>query len=105
MCKAPKPPKAQEPEKPEFLRNPYLDAAVGQRGTVTQLRQGRSSLRIPLASGLGIEPTGSNPTPTVNPPNIAGPATTPSRLPGLPGLPGGDLTPDLSRLSELSLLT
>lgn len=64
MCKAPKPPKPKEPDKPEYLRNPYLDAAVGQASTVNQLRAGRSSLRIPLASGLAI----SNNIPAVTPP-------------------------------------
>ena len=54
MCKAPKPPEPKAPEKPEFLRNAYLDAAVGQAGVVSQLRQGRSGFRIDLDTGLGI---------------------------------------------------
>jgi hypothetical protein len=54
MCKAPKPPAPKEPDKPEFLRNRYLDAAIGQSGVVNQLRQGRSTFRIDLDSGLGV---------------------------------------------------
>jgi hypothetical protein len=54
MCKAPKPPAPKKPDKPEFLRNAYLDAAIGQSGVVNSLRQGRGSLRIDLASSLGI---------------------------------------------------
>jgi hypothetical protein len=54
MCKAPRPPEPKEPDKPEYLRNAYLDAAIGQSGVVQQLRQGRSGLRIDLASSLGI---------------------------------------------------
>lgn len=54
MCKAPKAPKPKEPDKPEWLRNPYLDAATGQGGIVDQMRRGRSSLRTDMARGLGI---------------------------------------------------
>lgn len=61
MCKAPKPPKPKAPEKPEFLRNPYLDGAVGQSAVVQALRTGRSSLRIPLGSGLRIPGTELSP--------------------------------------------
>lgn len=43
MCKAPKPLAAPVPERPNFLRNPVLDAA--SNSTVGQLRIGRSSLR------------------------------------------------------------
>lgn len=69
MCTAPKLPKPQEPDKPEFLRNRYLDAATGQSGIVGALRRGRSSLRIPLAS------------PTAAPdPGMATPATPASPL-------------------------
>lgn len=71
MCKAPKPPPPKEPDKPEWLRNPYLDAAVGQSGAVDQLRSGRSSLRIDLGSGLGIRsalPQPGTPTPVTSPP-------------------------------------
>lgn len=75
MCKAPKPPKPQPPEKPEFLHNEYLDAAIGQSAVVQALRAGRSSLRIPLGSGLRIPGT------TLTPPSA--PRTTP-RLPGGP---------------------
>lgn len=64
MCKAPKPPKPKAPDKPEFLRNPYLDAAVGQSGVVDQLRLGRSSLRTDLAAGLGIRQSAAVPAPT-----------------------------------------
>lgn len=46
MCKAPKPPKQKEPDKPEFLRNRYLDAVLGKSGVVNQIRKGRADLRI-----------------------------------------------------------
>lgn len=71
MCKAPKPPKPKEPDKPEWLKNPYLDAAVGQASAVNQLRQGRSSLRIPLATGLAISgATPATTTPAGNAPPV-----------------------------------
>lgn len=82
MCKAPKPPKPKAPEKPEFLRNPYLDGAVGQSAVVQALRTGRSSLRIPLGSGLRIP--GTTLTPPSGRPNIAS-----------PGGPGGPPPPRL----------
>ena len=62
MCKAPKAPKPKEPDKPEWLRNPYLDAATGQGGIVDQMRRGRSSLRTDMARGLGIR-AAATPTP------------------------------------------
>lgn len=46
MCKAKKPKTPAPPPKPEFLRNPYLDAAIGQASLVSALRTGRSGLRI-----------------------------------------------------------
>ena len=74
MCKAPKPPAPKDPEKPEYLRNPYLDAAIGQAGSVDQIRAGRSSLRIDLAApGAASSPSPvpvSPPTPTL--PGIGG---------------------------------
>lgn len=76
MCKAPKPPPIKKPDKPEFLHNPFLDAAVGGAGAVDQLRQGRSSLRIDIGSGLGIIP--QQPQPLNQPPSIA--AATPPAL-------------------------
>lgn len=54
MCKAPKPPKQKEPDKPEWLRNPYLDRQEGGGGALAALRTGRSALRIDLGSGLAI---------------------------------------------------
>lgn len=56
MCKAPKPPKpeSKEPKKPQFLRNRYLDAFMGESQAVNALRTGRSTLRIPLGSPSGI---------------------------------------------------
>lgn len=65
MCKAPKVPKPKDPKKPQFLRNKYLDAFVGDSQAVNALRSGRSSLRIDQA-----EPTGStNPSGTASPVN------------------------------------
>ena len=79
MCKAPKPPKPTPEAKPEWLRNPYLDAAVGQSGMVDQLRSGRSSLRIDQGLGLGTQ-LGIRPLPHRNPNlNIASPAGPPPR--------------------------
>jgi len=83
MCKAPKPPKPKPAEKPEFLRNPYLDASIGQSAAVAALRTGRSSLRIPIGSGL----------------SIASPTATPSRIPTNPANQppsGGDFTRGIS---------
>lgn len=73
MCKAPKPPAPKEPEKPEFLRNPYLDAAIGRSSMVDQLRTGRSSLRTDIQTGLGIRR----------------PGFTPARVPGIPAATAG----------------
>lgn len=53
MCKAPKAPEIKIP-KPEFLRNPFLDEARSDAALVDSLRTGRSSLRVPLDTGLGI---------------------------------------------------
>lgn len=50
MCKAPKLPPQKDPDKPEFLRNRFLDAAFGQFGTINQLRTGRSDLRTDLGT-------------------------------------------------------
>lgn len=61
MCKAPKvrkPESTSANDKPvQYLRNPYLDGAIGLGSTVDQLRRGRSSLRIDLGSNnLAIRP-------------------------------------------------
>ncbi len=92
MCKAPKPPKPKEPKKPMFLKNRYLDSFVGDSAAVTQLRTGRSQLRIPLGGPAPIQ--GRTP-PTTTPPNPGpqpvGPRGNPNRPPR-----GGDfrrLTP------------
>ena len=81
MCKAPKPPKPKEPDKPEWLRNPYLDAAVGQSGVVDAMRSGRSSLRIDLGSGLGIR--AAQPTPVTPPPTTTRPPVHTLPPPGI----------------------
>ena len=61
MCKAPKPPREKEPDQLEFLHNPYLDAELGGSRLVSQLRAGRSSLRINLVNNNGLAPTGPTP--------------------------------------------
>lgn len=86
MCKAPRLPTPKDPEKPEFLRNPYLDAAIGQAGVVDQLRTGRSKLRIDIGSGLGLRKPGE--ALTQPNPNIRPPGKRPRLQPG--GLPPAD---------------
>ena len=54
MCKAPKIPAPKEPEKPEFMRNRYLDSFIGDSQAVNALRTGRSTLRIPLGTPTPI---------------------------------------------------
>lgn len=67
MCKAPKPPKPKEPEKLEFLRNPFLDGS----SLVQSLRAGRDSLRVPLSSTLpSITAPIQNPVAFAPPPGI-----------------------------------
>lgn len=70
MCKAPKQPKQQEPKKPQFLRNTYLDAFMGESQAVNSLRSGRSSFRIDLGglSGIGGRATRQPGTPLAQPP-------------------------------------
>lgn len=82
MCKAPDPPKPTEPEKPEFLHNEYLDAAMGQSATVAGLRSGRSSLRIPIGSGLAVQSA------EAAPPAAGRPGTQPTS--GLPAIGRGN---------------
>jgi hypothetical protein len=53
VCKAPKAPEIKIPE-PKILSNPFLDDARSDSALVSALRTGRSSLRIPLNTGLGI---------------------------------------------------
>ena len=54
MCDfTPDAPEVEIPE-PEYLRNPFLDDARSDAGTVDALRRGRSSLRIPLGSGMRV---------------------------------------------------
>lgn len=50
MCSSPKisQPVQKREKRVEYLRNPYLDGAVGQGSTVDQLRKGRSSLRTDM---------------------------------------------------------
>ena len=53
MCDAPDPPDIKVPE-PQVLKNPFLDDARGDSLAISALRTGRSALRIPLDTGLGI---------------------------------------------------
>lgn len=103
MCDAPSVPAAQDPDRVEFLRNPYLDGAVGRSSTVQQLRTGRSALRIDLGSGvdsgLGIAPPTTVPSTTGNAPGLAPwrqpggilPQPTQGRPVGAPTRPGEPL--------------
>jgi hypothetical protein len=89
MCKAPKPPAPKEPEKPEFLRNRYLDAAIGGRGIVSALRRGRSTFRVDLDPGVSL--TGRNRQTTV-------PADLPASPPPAPRMGGiGSAPPPVRR--------
>ena len=59
MCKAPKVPKpantAENNEsKPEYLRNPYLDAAGSGASAIDRIRTGRNDLRQDLGSNAGL---------------------------------------------------
>jgi len=81
MCKAPKAPQPKDPIKPEFLRNPYLDAAIGQSAVVNALRSGRSSLRI--------RPGSATPSQNVTPTDpLVAPVGIRPGVPGGPGVPG-----------------
>lgn len=61
MCKAPK---IDTPEikvaAPRILSNPFLDNARSDSALVDAMRTGRSALRIPLNTGLGVGFTGRN---------------------------------------------
>jgi len=46
-------PEIKVPE-PKILRNPFLDDARSDSALVSALRTGRSALRIPLNTGLGV---------------------------------------------------
>ncbi len=76
MCKAPKPPAVKEPNKPQFMRNRYLDEFVGDAQAVKSLKTGRSSLRIPMGvpAIAGRQPGSSLPQPTTGSPNVAPPS-------------------------------
>jgi len=87
MCKAPDPPKPQPPEKPEFLHNEYLDSAMGMSAVVGGLRSGRSSLRIPLGSGLAIQSAANAPPPAGRPDRF--PSAPPGRARNTGGTRGG----------------
>lgn len=95
MCKAPKPPPQKEPEKPEWLRNPYLDAAIGQSAAVNQLRTGRSQLRIDLNSGLGLRQPGTA---------LPQPSNTPRSTPNRPRTQANPLDAWRSRLPAIAAL-
>ena len=73
MCKAPKTPAPQEPKKPMFLRNKYLDEFVGDSAAVKTLKSGRASLRIPLggtpATPANTVPRSVTPDPNMPPDN------------------------------------
>lgn len=92
MCKAPK---IQAPttnpndpaNKPEYLRNPYLDKAMSGKLGADNDRMGRNALKIDLNPSLGIGAggiTSSGPQVTEST-RSAGPANLP-RYGGLPGI-------------------
>ncbi|MEW5249920.1 hypothetical protein [Microbulbifer discodermiae] len=94
MCKPPKVPKAPKPrdpdeDKPEWLRNPYLDGSIGQSSTVDQLRKGRSSLRIDLGGPAPAiaQPQPASPRVTTPLPSIS-PKPRPRAYRGYRGLQG-----------------
>mgnify|MGYP003667850109 CR=1 FL=1 len=103
MCsiKAPKP----EPikiDKPQYLHNPYLDDARNGGASADALRTGRSALRIPLDTGLGIgfqgrggsQGTSLTAGPRGNGRNPGGGTTTLPRINIVPGSnPGGSGPP------------
>lgn len=94
MCKAPKPPAPIEPEKPEFLRNTYLDGELGGSNIINSLRRGRSQFRIPLGGSAPIGTASAPPTSSavVNP--VAPPPTS---GPGPSGIRRGNPTRSQSR--------
>ena len=57
MCK-PSKPKAPKVADPVIITNPLTDANRGAQGAALAARAGRSSLRIPLDTGLGVGFTG-----------------------------------------------
>jgi len=77
MCKAPKPPTPKEPKKPEFLRNRYLDASIGDSQAVDALRTGRASLRIPLGGPTPVGGRQPGESLVSAPPTSTNPANTP----------------------------
>ena len=55
MCSVNVPePKAVPQQKPDYLRNPYLDDQRRAESLAAAGRVGRSTLRIPLDTGLGV---------------------------------------------------
>jgi len=98
MCSAPDVPQPKKPPKPQFLRNPFLDAAIGQSGVVGTLRSGRSGLRIrrdPSQTATGN--TNSTFVNTI----LGNPNDTSNVLGGIPGRIRRANNTDPSKLSEL----
>ena len=96
MCsiKAPKP----EPikiDKPQYLHNPYLDDARNGGASADALRTGRSALRIPLDTGLGIGFQGRGGSQEATAVILA---EAPPRFPGSTSFP--DQTPEGQALPE-----
>ena len=82
MCKPSKPKAAKIPD-PVVLTNPLLDANRGPQGAALAARAGRSSLRIPLSTGLGIGFSGRGSTGSGT--GTAGPRGNARRTGGQPG--------------------
>lgn len=99
MCKAPKiqAPTANPSDpanKPEYLRNPYLDSALGGALGKNNQRAGRNSLKIDLTPSLGI----ASSVPKVNDGSrtTASPSAGLNRYGGLPGINLGIQGPGLN---------
>ena len=100
MCKAPKieAPKTNPSDpnnKPEYLRNPYLDSALGGALGKNNQRAGRNSLKIDLTPSLGIgamteAPTGVPQVTDATRSSASGSANL-ARYGGLPGINVGDI--------------
>lgn len=105
MCKISTPkPEPIKIDQPQYLRNPYLDDARNSGASAASQRTGRSALRIPLDTGLGVGfsgrdgsqgtsttagPRGNGRTPGASGPSTLSPITGRGVAPTPTGRPGG----------------